>query len=112
MRCVLLWTCFIYWIRGFVNMASMGEVMRKIYKYELKLDCTFLQLPREARVLSAGNQRGNLCIWVEMTEHGSITRKFLTIGTGHEMPAGENVLTFIDTVIIEPFVWHVFEEKL
>lgn len=65
-------------------------------------------MPEGAKILSVGNQRGNLCLWamVDPTNPG-VFRIFEMIGTGY--PLSDVGLQFIGTVVIEPFVWHVFE---
>lgn len=93
--------------------------MRTIYKYELKVD-TLNEIPLPSygvKILSVGNQRDNLCMWVEQESSETLNkytgkphilkeRYFLALGTGHEVV--EN-LTYIGTAIIEPYVWHVYE---
>lgn len=93
--------------------------MKTIYKYELTVDGTnAIALPGYGnKILSVGNQRGNVCIWIEQDTPDSLSRytgkphilkerHFKIIGTGHGV---QNNLEFIGTVIVEPFVWHVYE---
>lgn len=89
--------------------------MKKIYKYELELGVARVEMPIESNVLSVGNQRGAVCLWAEVDtispytgkEPLMETRTFHTIGTGYTVPQG---LKYIDTIIVEPFVWHIYEE--
>ncbi len=92
--------------------------MKTIYKYYLKLaGSTVIELPIGSRILSVGNQRGDICIWAEVdtvspyTGKEPITEdiKFYVIGTGESVPDN---LKYLGTVIIEPFVWHVYQENV
>lgn len=87
-----------------------------IHRQELRIDDgpQVLNLPRNARVLSAGKQRGKtgISLWYQFrdgTPEAEEPRTFIVLGTGE--PEGENLLNqeFIGTVIDDPFVWHVFE---
>lgn len=88
--------------------------MRTIYKYPLELGNCIVNIPVGSRILSVGSQRGTVCLWAEVDkispytgkEPALIERKFCVIGTGHPLP---NNLIYIDTVVMEPFVWHVYE---
>ncbi len=43
----------------------------------------------------------------------TVTRTFATFGTGHQLPSNLNDdFSYVGTYQTEPFVWHVFEEKL
>lgn len=88
--------------------------MKTIHKYQLELaGNTSIKVPIESRILSVGNQRGNICVWVEVDTISPRTNKeptsedvyFWVVGTGHKVPDG---LKYVGTVIIEPFVWHVY----
>jgi hypothetical protein len=84
----------------------------KIYKYELKIeDYQVLQMPKGARVLSVGNQRGKLCLWAVCDQDAPASlRAFEIFGTGNPISEDRTIeRTFIGTAIVEPFVWHVFE---
>lgn len=82
----------------------------KIWKYELKLvDRQAVSMPIGATILSVANQRGNLCLWAKVNpRHNHPTNRIIQIvETGNPIPNEE--MTFIGTVVIDPFVWHVFE---
>ena len=84
--------------------------MRMIYKYELQLGTQVVRMPAGAQVLSAHNQHGSLCIWALVDPKAPmVDRAFLVTGTGHTIEEGIRLDLFIGTVIISPFVWHVFE---
>jgi len=83
-----------------------------IYKYELKiLGFQVLEMPEGSQVLSVGNQRGKVCLWAMVDPAAPVSlRAFEVFGTGNPMPDDEILgRKFIGTVIVDPFVWHVFE---
>ena len=83
-----------------------------IYKYKLDLiGHQVITMPVGARVLHVDCQRGDLCVWVLVNPDprmGKEDRTFRIFGTGHVI-TGITGLTYLGTVIIEPYVWHVFE---
>ncbi len=86
--------------------------MAVIWKYTFR--CTsneeLLTFPPKSEVLSVDNQNGEICMWVKINDDKAVERelrKFYVVGTGCEIPKVAN--KFIGTVIISPFVWHVFE---
>ena len=82
--------------------------MKTIYKYVLEIKETqTVSLTRGARILSVANQDGKLCLWVQVeTEEENEYWSIAIYGTGNPLP--EYPGAFIGTVIIEPYVWHVF----
>lgn len=85
--------------------------MSRIWKYELEItDEQTVEMPRGAKVLSVANQGGKLCLWAEVDPSERIVvRHFLVIGTGHQITEDFDLRKFVGTVLMEPFVWHVFE---
>ena len=89
--------------------------MQRIYKYELAItDIQQISMPVRARVLSVANQGGKLCLWAMVTPNTPYNlRSFRIIGTGNPIednPFDKNPTgAFIGTVLMPPFVWHVFE---
>ncbi len=83
-----------------------------IWKFPLELtDTQVIQLPDGATILSAENQRGQLCLWAQLNPQMTpISKRIAIIGTGHPMPSG--LQRFIGTVLMTPYVWHVFECEL
>ena len=81
-----------------------------IFKFELKItDRQLLFLTEGATVISIGNQRGNLCLWVLLDPEA--TTKPITIAvieTGHPINK-DTKMKHLGSAVIEPFVWHVFE---
>ena len=59
--------------------------MKTIHKYTLQLtEWQSIQMPAESKILTIQMQNGVPCMWVEVdTSLQSVTRKFLTVGTGH-----------------------------
>ena len=81
-----------------------------IWKYELEMtDQQSIIVPGGASFLSVANQRGKLCLWALIFDLSQprVSRQIEIVGTGNPMSSGRRV--FIGTVIVEPFVWHVFE---
>lgn len=86
--------------------------MRAIWKYELEVtDLQEVEMPIDSQVLSVANQDGRLCMWALVPQLESRKEKycFEIIGTGN--PIGQTPLSrrFVGTVLMPPFVWHVFE---
>jgi hypothetical protein len=83
-----------------------------IWKYTLAItNLQEVEMPLGAQILSVGDQGGQLCLWaLVVPQRGSSKRVIEIIGTGNPM---EMYLTyprrFIGTVLMPPFVWHVFE---
>lgn len=72
-------------------------------------DVSALDLPMGAKILSVANQRGDVCLWYLCDPHQPVERRIIRIiGTGNRI-SDADTLTFIGTVVVEPFVWHVFE---
>ena len=85
--------------------------MKTIWKYTLEItDSQGIEMPKYAKILSVGNQHESLCLWVEveplMPKEG---RRIVIIGTGHDMPS--MLIHYIGSVVINQFVWHVYEAK-
>lgn len=86
--------------------------MRKtIWKFEADMTDEFLiQMPVNAKIISAQNQSGKICIWAIVNpENLRENRMFRVYGTGNPFN-GDNVnLEFIATIQDRIFVWHLFE---
>lgn len=90
--------------------------MQVIHKQTLSIDSRqTIQLPTNSKIISAANQKEDLCIWYicdtetkEQTE-----RTILMVGTGHPILESKSKV-FIDTVLFMSgsLVFHVFEELL
>ena len=88
--------------------------MKVIYKYELKGQCNILELPLNAKVLCAMNQRETMQIWVEidLLEDDKEERIFEVHGTGHDYLNNPNRV-YINSISLQSgtFIFHVFEVK-
>lgn len=80
--------------------------MKTVYKY--LIDGGEMQLPRGAKVLTAGIQGENIYIWAEVDPNEILEhRTFRVFGTGHILPENKcYIATLFDW---EGFVWHVYE---
>lgn len=77
--------------------------MKTVYKYPVGE----LQLPKDAKVLTAGQQNGDMFIWAEIdTDQILEHRTFQVFGTGHPIPKES---CYIATTFDGPFVWHIYE---
>ena len=84
--------------------------MKSIYKYTLEItDSQSISMPRYAQILSVAKQGDSLCLWAEVfTEEEQVHRHIRIIGTGNPIEGSPNRV-FLGTVVMDPFVWHVFE---
>lgn len=83
--------------------------MDTIYKYELPLEGGVLRIPKDAQILTVAEQKGKLMFWVVFDLRAELVERWFEIyGTGNRMAPGSR--TFIKTVFMGDFVWHVFEK--
>lgn len=82
----------------------------KIFKYRVSDIETPLQMPRGAIVLSAGVQGTAIMVWAKVDPEAElVTHKIHVYGTGHEIANSNPELSFIGTVFMDVFVFHVFD---
>ena len=82
--------------------------MKQVWKYEVDLSETPIDMPAQAEILSAGFQGDTLCVWALVDiEQRPIPRKIMVRGTGHNIRWDNLVL--IGTVFKDSLVFHVFE---
>ena len=83
--------------------------MMTIWKYELEIvDTQAVEMPMNAKIISAQSQSGVLILWAEVdTESILGTRTIRIFGTGN--PADLLNCRYIDTVQMGALVWHVYE---
>lgn len=83
--------------------------MKTIYKYEIYgFNSQIINMPIDSKVLHVGAQNERIFIWVEIEDSKKCeARVFSAFGTGQELLGEDNV--FIGTVLIPPFVWHIYE---
>lgn len=82
-----------------------------IWKFPLRLvDRQVIRVPQGGFSMSVGLQRDQVCLWVMVDpEKPLVDREVRIVGTGHPAPGRE--WSFLGTVVMEPFVWHVFERR-
>jgi len=85
--------------------------MKKIFKYPLlEIPSQIVTMHQGSRILSIQVQNRILCIWALVDEDMPLKKhKILIFGTGQEIDT-EFILTFMGTVQMGNFVWHVFEQ--
>lgn len=87
--------------------------MLAIWKYHVVMNDRFdLVMPKGARVLSVGEQRGQVQMWVVVDPDAAVERReFHVIGTGHPHVDAYFEGRFVGTVICSgaALVWHIFE---
>ena len=82
---------------------------RTVFKYRLNFGVTTLPLPTGASVVYVGTQHEDVYLWVELhQDHPTESRVFIVHGTGHPI---DHASTYVGTVQIPPFVWHVYEDE-
>lgn len=86
-----------------------------IHKQILEItDIQEIKVPENSEIISVKAQNNNLCIWYQFDDKSTFqkecTKTIKIVGTGNEFTNTLNDI-FIETVIIEPYVWHVFESK-
>lgn len=82
-----------------------------VFKYTLDfLDRQSIEMPKFSKILSVDVQRGKIRMWAacDPDQDSREIRTFEVIGTGNEVLGLPR--DFLGTVIIDPFVWHVFEQ--
>lgn len=90
-----------------------GDVSNTIWKFELELtDVQHVKMPAGARILSVDRQtfgsRAALMLWALVDPSvPAVNRKIGIVGTGNPAPSMDTV--FVGTVVMPPFVWHVFD---
>lgn len=87
--------------------------MPTIWKFPIP-DTGWVEIPEGARVLSAGVQREQqIVIWAMVDPEAPKVRRLFTVyGTGREIPAYGRNASFVGTVFIGPFVFHVFDQEV
>ena len=84
--------------------------MTSIWKFPLSVqnEPVAVEMPRAADVFHVAGQGGSPCLWAVVdTEAPKETRRFLTIGTGWELPDEHGY--YLGTAHCGALVWHVFE---
>ncbi len=86
--------------------------MLTIHKHQIEeRDITVLYLPEQSEILKVAKQGDGIYLWVKGdTEKERIPVNIRIFGTGHPIPSNAD-LTYLDTVVMSRFVWHIFKEK-
>lgn len=86
--------------------------MRTIHKYRVELGANRLIMPKNADILTAQFQDGQIQIWAVVDDRAWTEQRYVyVLGTGHELPADMGRSEYVATVQGGPFVWHVFAHK-
>lgn len=89
--------------------------MKTIHKFQIPLkEEVAISIPGFQRILRVDQQRGTLCLWagVDLDNPAPTVINLAVVGTGHRLPDNYDWETHLATVIVEPFVWHIFRERL
>lgn len=88
--------------------------MRRIYKYPLHISHSqTVAIHDGAKVLHVDNQYGVLTMWAEVNvsdTNPTVYETVYVVGTGNPVP--DMAKHHLGSVIIDPFVWHVYAEDL
>lgn len=79
-----------------------------IWKFQLKLqDRQKISMPVENAVLHVGlDPNRNICLWAAVDSKAPVSDvEIVIVGTGHPLP---HVGSYIGTIVIAAYVWHVF----
>lgn len=85
--------------------------MKTIWKFQLLKEINMIPVYEGAKVIHVGEQNGVICIWMLLDPHPSLnmeTRCFRLLGTGWSI---SDESTYLGTVQLKPWVWHIFEIK-
>ena len=86
--------------------------MLTIWKFEIEVtDKQEVEMPRGAELLFVGRQGSQpadkLMLWAEVdTTEPRVLRQLRIAGTGHPLDEYEK---YVGSVIVEPFVWHLYD---
>lgn len=86
----------------------------KIFKYVLDPEVEYheIELSIGAKVLSAQNQNGKLCVWAAVHPGLMVEiKRFRVHLTEHTIKDDGRIWRFVDTVQIDDMVYHVFKEN-
>lgn len=84
--------------------------MKTIWKYPLDLaEHQGVTMQRGAQILDVQMQDGTPTIWAVVSPaEEMVSRHVFIVGTGHYVPEGK---TYVGTVQMSGYVWHVFIEE-
>lgn len=82
-----------------------------IYKFQIPLEEYFkVEIPLDATFLSAQLQNGSMQMWWLCPPNIKSTKCFRLFGTGTSFDLHD--LTYLASIQMDGFVWHLFEEKI
>ena len=89
-------------------------MMNEIWKFPITPANPYTLMPKEARILSADNQRDTIVCWAVVDPlHAHVPRRIIILGTGHSHPIDEGFfkLPFIGTVLLYngTLAFHLFD---
>lgn len=81
-----------------------------VYKYEIDVGGSIIDMPHGAKILHVAAQGDRLFVWALVNaEHPDVEHMFFVAGTGHHLPAIAHKLAYIGTVHTPSgFVLHAF----
>lgn len=85
--------------------------MKTIWKYQLDPNNLEIFMPQGAKILFAGVQNSQICIWAEVdSSAGKEKRIFQVFGTGHTLT--DHDMKYIGTVTMysDSLVFHIYEQ--
>lgn len=90
--------------------------MHRILKDLLILGTQTIKLPADAQIMHVGVQNRNIAMWYEVNTdsegipvHRMEQRTLIVYGTGHLIAFSRKERQYLGTVMIDSYVWHVFE---
>jgi len=87
-------------------------VRSKIWKFPLEVvDVQEVEMPSGAKLLSVDCQQGCLCLWALVDLDRATKERHLIEIIGIGNPIESHHRSFIGTVQMGAFVWHIFQRK-
>jgi len=89
--------------------------MKTIWKYELDFEeKQTIELPLDAKIISLLNQGGRMVFYIEHKKEETRTKnvEFIIGGTGGDLPNNIDEFSFLNTVPVGEFVFHVYYARL
>lgn len=90
--------------------------MKAIYKYKIGSalfgdNIIEITIPKNAELLSVEKQYDDINAWylIDINEIETRKDRYYQIGTGHKYDDYKG--KFVNTIIANPYVWHIFVEK-
>ena len=86
--------------------------MKTIHKFKLNiLGYQKINIPQYSKIIHVGIQDNRICMWVIVDTDDSLKgRGIVIVGTGYMIPKNECRLEYLETVQLNSYIWHIFEE--